>query len=156
MKRKAVEEATGICGKVMGRKRMSPERKVKEIAFARKGGRRVGEDWVRRVERRFDERQRLEGEEEDKRREVCWRPERREGEGEEHEQMRQVKGRLEREKGKERARGLAKDRREQEGEIQEVKAKKRVFRGTKMVGRLVGYEGVEWRQSRRRRFGGKG
>ena len=42
MKTNAVEGAMGICGMVRGRKRMSPERKVKEIAFAREGGRRVG------------------------------------------------------------------------------------------------------------------
>ena len=60
---------------------------MKEIEFARERGRRVGR------------RQRFEGEEEDERREVCWRSERREGKGEEHEEMKQVKEKIGKGKG---------------------------------------------------------
>ena len=67
------------------------------------------EDWVRRVERRFDERQRLEGQEEDKRWEVDWRSERREGKGEEHEEMRQVKGEIGKGKGERKGKRLGEE-----------------------------------------------
>ena len=63
---------------VMGRKRMSLERKVKEIAFAREGGRRVGRIGFEGSKGRLMSDRDLK---EKKRTEVCWRSERREGKG---------------------------------------------------------------------------
>ena len=64
-----------------------------------RGRQAIWEDWVRRVERRFDERQRLEGVEEDERGKVCWRSKRREGKGEEREEMKQMEAEIGKGKG---------------------------------------------------------
>ena len=73
------------------------------------------EDWVRRVERRFVERQGQEGAGEDERQEVGWRQERREGKGEGYEEVRQAKGEMEKGKGKRKGKRLGKEAKGIEG-----------------------------------------
>ena len=84
-------------------------------AFRREKGRTSWEDWVRRVEKRFDERQRPEGIDEFGRREVGQRQERREGKGEGHEEVRQVKGEIGKGKGVRKGKRLGEEAKGIEG-----------------------------------------